>query len=302
MGNLVMLTKMSRRRTSLPSFFLALVACFYLSQPIETFRFPGYPGFPDDVEKQGECKDFTRGECQEKTIPIKMEFNVASQEACQKHCHDHNRGIGQVIGAMMDMKKCGFFIYDTKYRECALHGYNIHEHDWSCKVVGGPTLPSVDKCDNSLNEDCSNMLGIDCNYEDYIQQLRYIHTPESCQRECSHHYRCKFFVHNQVRRICSLYGSTSKTCRYIRGPPITKLQGCPSHLATSTKCPRNYPYAFKNGAHCCSTNEENPRGGSYEEIVSGTCDGVGFDIMSTCCKNYDSIKCPGDSCIDNKEG
>jgi len=71
---------------------------------------------------------------------------------------------------------------------------------------------------------------------------------------------------------------------------------------TNTKCPRNYPYAFKNGAHCCSTNEENPRGGSYEEIVSGTCDGVGFDIMSTCCKNYDSIKCPGDSCIDNKEG
>ena len=63
----------------------------------------------------------------------------------------------------------------------------------------------------------------------------------------------------------------------------------------------DYPYAFKNGDYCCATNEEKPQGGSQSEIVSGTCDGVGFDITSTCCKNKNDIKCPGDSCIDNKE-
>ena len=35
-------------------------------------------------------------------------------------------------------------------------------------------------------------------------------------------------------------------------------------------------------------------------MVSGTCDGDGFEITSTCC-NDDDIKCPGDSCIDNYE-
>ena len=62
-----------------------------------------------------------------------------------------------------------------------------------------------------------------------------------------------------------------------------------------------YPYAFKNGDKCCKTNEENPRGGSPSEIASGTCDGSDFNIKSTCCIYYDEIKCPGDSCIDNKE-
>ena len=63
----------------------------------------------------------------------------------------------------------------------------------------------------------------------------------------------------------------------------------------------DHPYAFKNGEYCCSTNEENPCGGSQSEIASGTCDGIGFDITSTCCKTYDDIKCPGDSCIENKD-
>ena len=62
-----------------------------------------------------------------------------------------------------------------------------------------------------------------------------------------------------------------------------------------------YPYAFKNGDKCCKTNREIPRGGSPSEIASGTCDGSDFNINSTCCIYYDEIKCPGDSCIDNKE-
>ena len=62
-----------------------------------------------------------------------------------------------------------------------------------------------------------------------------------------------------------------------------------------------YPYAFKNGDKCCKTNEENPRGGSQEELMSGTCDGRGFDITSTCCKDQNEIKCPAVTCIDYKD-
>ena len=63
----------------------------------------------------------------------------------------------------------------------------------------------------------------------------------------------------------------------------------------------DYPYAFKNGDYCCATNEEKPQGGSQSEIVSGTCDGVGFDITSTCCKGDNEIKCPAVTCIDYKD-
>ena len=62
----------------------------------------------------------------------------------------------------------------------------------------------------------------------------------------------------------------------------------------------DHPYAFKNGDYCCKTNEEDPRGGSQSEQISGTCDGVGWDITSTCCSDNE-IKCPAVTCIDYQD-
>ena len=45
-------------------------------------------------------------------------------------------------------------------------------------------------------------------------------------------YRCKFFLYTKNRFICELYSSMNRTCRSFRGPPVTKLQGCP--FTTST--------------------------------------------------------------------
>ena len=64
------------------------------------------------------------------------------------------------------------------------------------------------------------------------------------------------------------------------------------------QCPLEHPYAYLNGSYCCATNAENPNGGYESEIASGVCDGQGFSIESTCCKDGQFIKCPFDSCID----
>ena len=57
-------------------------------------------------------------------------------------------------------------------------------------------------------------------------------------------------------------------------------------------CPASHPYAYLNGDYCCKTKEERPNGGLQSEIDDGTCDGVDFNLESTCCNNSDYTPCP----------
>ena len=43
-------------------------------------------------------------------------------------------------------------MYDTKYNRCELYNETIIHHESTCEYIGGPPLPSVDKCDI---ENCS---------------------------------------------------------------------------------------------------------------------------------------------------
>ena len=76
---------------------------------------------------------------------------------------------------------------------------------------------------------------------------------------------------------------------------------CKSYYILVKECPLDHPYAYLNGAKCCASDEELENGGTKSEIESGTCDGIGFDIESSCCKNHSHVKCPGNSCIDNND-
>ena len=51
-------------------------------------------------------------------------------------------------------------------------------------------------------------------------------------------------------------------------------------------CTKDYPFAYRNGKYCCQTNQ----------TASGTCDGRGFSIESTCCKDHKYLKCPHTQC------
>ena len=64
------------------------------------------------------------------------------------------------------------------------------------------------------------------------------------------------------------------------------------------QCPLSHPYAYQSGSYCCSINEELTKGGLESQIASGTCDGHGFNIESTCCKDHQYTKCPFNSCVD----
>ena len=75
-----------------------------------------------------------------------------------------------------------------------------------------------------------------------------------------------------------------------------------SYSILAQECPIDHPYAYLDGAYCCASKEELTNGGNQSEIESGTCDGFGFSSQSTCCKDHDFVKCPGDSCIDNNKG
>ena len=68
-------------------------------------------------------------------------------------------------------------------------------------------------------------------------------------------------------------------------------------LAENT-CTKDYPFAYRNGEYCCETNQELVNGGSSNEVASGTCDGKGFSIESTCCKGQKYLKCPHAQCKD----
>ena len=61
-------------------------------------------------------------------------------------------------------------------------------------------------------------------------------------------------------------------------------------------CTKDYPFAYRNGKYCCETNLELVKGGNSMEVASGTCDGIGFSIESTCCKDHKYLKCPHPQC------
>ena len=66
-------------------------------------------------------------------------------------------------------------------------------------------------------------------------------------------------------------------------------------------CPNDHPYPYLNGAYCCKTNEE--KTGTQNEIDAGTCDGMDFNIQSTCCKDNANTACPwGSGCNPDIEG
>ena len=76
-----------------------------------------------------------------------------------------------------------------------------------------------------------------------------------------------------------------------------KLLHYHSFLAENA-CTKDYPFAYLNGKYCCETNQELVNGGSSNEVASGTCDGKGFSIESTCCKGHKYLKCPHAQCKD----
>ena len=80
-----------------------------------------------------------------------------------------------------------------------------------------------------------------------------------------------------------------------------KLLHYHSFLADN-ECTKDYPFAYLNGQYCCETNKELVSGGSSNEIASGTCDGIGFNIESTCCKDNKYLKCPHEQCVTRHEG
>ena len=43
-------------------------------------------------------------------------------------------------------------------------------------------------------------------------------------------------------------------------------------------------------------------GGTLNEVASGTCDGIGFSIESTCCKDHNYQQCPYTQCEDYYTG
>ena len=67
-------------------------------------------------------------------------------------------------------------------------------------------------------------------------------------------------------------------------------------------CTKDHPFAYHNGQYCCETNQEKVNGGTSNEVASGTCDGIGFSIESTCCKSHKYLKCPHAQCVTRHEG
>ena len=66
-------------------------------------------------------------------------------------------------------------------------------------------------------------------------------------------------------------------------------------------CTEDHPFAYFNGQYCCETNQELENGATIQhldEVASGTCDGIGFSIESTCCKDNKHLKCPHTKCKD----
>ena len=71
---------------------------------------------------------------------------------------------------------------------------------------------------------------------------------------------------------------------------------------SATTCTKDHPFAYLNGQYCCKTDQEKVNGGTSNEVASGTCDGIGFSIESTCCKDDKYLKCPHTQCVTRTAG
>ena len=76
---------------------------------------------------------------------------------------------------------------------------------------------------------------------------------------------------------------------------IIHMQNNNYYCFSEDRCTKDYPFAYRNGEYCCETNQEKVNGGTSNEVASGTCDGIGFSIESTCCKDK-YMKCPHTRC------
>ena len=76
------------------------------------------------------------------------------------------------------------------------------------------------------------------------------------------------------------------------------LPKCIYYSFSENRCTKDHPFAYLNGQYCCKTNQELVNGGTLNEVASGTCDGIGFSIESTCCKDNKYLKCPYTQCKD----
>ena len=79
---------------------------------------------------------------------------------------------------------------------------------------------------------------------------------------------------------------------------VWKVFICMYYFFSESRCTTDHPFAYLNGHYCCETNQELVNGGTLDEVASGTCDGIGFSIESTCCKDNKNLKCPHTKCKD----
>ena len=83
---------------------------------------------------------------------------------------------------------------------------------------------------------------------------------------------------------------------------VSKVFICIYYFFSERRCTKDHPYAYLNGQYCCETNQELVNGGTLNEVASGTCDGIGFSIESTCCKDHHYLQCPYTQCKDYYAG
>ena len=79
---------------------------------------------------------------------------------------------------------------------------------------------------------------------------------------------------------------------------VWKVFICIYYSFSESRCTKDHPFAYFNGQYCCETNQELVNGGTLNEVASGTCDGIGFSIESTCCKDNEYLECPLAKCKD----
>jgi len=281
------------------SCFLALVACFYLNQPIEAFGLQGFPtgaigypglrrglGFPGRmIIEGGNCSLFTREECHE------INHGYASDHydhiyKCKKQCRKET-------GIESGSDECVFFIWKKDSNgnggDCERYNYAIKQHDKSCDHFGGPTLPSVDECGAVLsdaNENCLVETESDCFYEDSLGDRTGHNIPsiKRCQSDCLDDDKCQFFLFDTDKRICKKYASPKRTCKKIRSPPRTKIDGCPKVSVKTVgpsdfegQCPAPSYFTFNNDGSptcCCS------RGCCFDKCTHETPDYDCIDSVS----------------------
>jgi len=231
------------QRRLVSSCFLALVACFYLNQPIEAFGLQGFPtgaiGYPGlrsglgstRMITKGNCADFTREECHETNHRYASD-HMKDLYKCKQRCRKET-------GIESGSDECIFFVWKKDSighgGDCERYNYAIKEHDKSCDHFGGPTLPSVDECGAVLsdaNKNCSVETETDCFYEDPLTPGHNVPSIQRCQSDCLDEDECKFFLFDKDKKICKKYASTKRTCKKIRGPPRAKLEGCPKVSVT----------------------------------------------------------------------